>query len=194
VINLKVSKSDAEHILREVEPEKAFIFHNGHVVRSLEELSRTIKDISEDVFKHHVTEDRNDFGNWIEHVLKDTTLATAVRQANDRKLIIGIIDHRIKELKSAVEEKLDTKKAVKKIKIIPHGTRDIAQEEKTEKDKIKRKVEEIEKRERKISELEEKMKDSQNMLKQFFTKEFVQGLLIGILFSLLVVLIYIKFS
>jgi len=191
---LKVSKSDAEHILREVEPEKAFIFHNGHVVRSLEELSRTIKDISEDVFKHHVTEDRNDFGNWIEHVLKDTTLATAVRQANDRKLIIGIIDHRIKELKSAVEEKLDTKKAVKKIKIIPHGTRDIAQEEKTEKDKIKRKVEEIEKRERKISELEEKMKDSQNMLKQFFTKEFVQGLLIGILFSLLVVLIYIKFS
>lgn len=191
---MKVSKSDAEHILREVEPEKAFIFHNGHVVRSLEELSRTIKDISEDVFKHHVTEDRNDFGNWIEHVLKDTTLATAVRQANDRKLIIGIIDHRIKELKSAVEEKLDTKKAVKKIKIIPHGTRDIAQEEKTEKDKIKRKVEEIEKRERKISELEEKMKDSQNMLKQFFTKEFVQGLLIGILFSLLVVLIYIKFS
>ena len=83
---------------------------------------------------------------------------------------------------------------MKKIKIIPHGTRDIAQEEKTEKDKIKRKVEEIEKRERKISELEEKMKDSQNMLKQFFTKEFVQGLLIGILFSLLVVLIYIKFS
>lgn len=34
-----------------------------------------------EVFSHHVTKERNDFAEWVEHVLADAACAAALRKA-----------------------------------------------------------------------------------------------------------------
>lgn len=59
--------------------EKQFHFRDGTSAKSLDELKGKIESISYDEFYGHVSDGKNDFANWIEHVLANKELATRLR-------------------------------------------------------------------------------------------------------------------
>ena len=61
--------------MRTMEEHEKFHFPDGSSVHSVDGLRDKIETISYDVFYHHVTNEKNDFAEWVRHVLKDTQLA-----------------------------------------------------------------------------------------------------------------------
>lgn len=62
--------------------EQQFHFKDGTSIGSLEELKKKVESISYAEFYEHVNEGKNDFANWIEHVLQMHDLAERLRQVN----------------------------------------------------------------------------------------------------------------
>jgi hypothetical protein len=66
---------------KSVEMGLAFHLCNGKVVSSVRELYDEIHHMTEDVFAHHVTADRNDFSNWVKDVYGEKKLAQDIKKA-----------------------------------------------------------------------------------------------------------------
>jgi hypothetical protein len=73
------------HLLHtEVVPEKYFILCDGRKIKSVKELADVLQLISEDIYKYHVTDSKNDFSNWINDVFGEPELAKKVRTVHNR--------------------------------------------------------------------------------------------------------------
>ena len=82
--------------------EKVFYLKDGRKLKSLVELTEALESMSEDVFRHHVNEARNDFSNWIKDVFKDEELAKDIKDIRDRTdAEIRLLKHFVKKLSSA---------------------------------------------------------------------------------------------
>jgi len=55
--------------------EQYFILANGQPVKNVKELADVLEHVSEDIFNHHVTNEKNDFANWTKDVFKEIQLA-----------------------------------------------------------------------------------------------------------------------
>lgn len=73
----------------------AFYLHGGGTLNNLFELAESVESMEEHVFSHHVTHDRNDFANWIEHSFENSSLASKIRECKTPE-----------EVKNAVEEEI----------------------------------------------------------------------------------------
>ncbi len=73
-------------------PEQFFYLSDGSVITSLTELRYKIDKIPQDIFEHHVTEAKNDFANWTEHVFKSPELAGKLRQCKNPSEMKQIIE------------------------------------------------------------------------------------------------------
>ena len=63
-------------------PGNCFWVHYGPILKDLRELRDALAtQISDAQFAHHVEGDRNDFANWVDHVLAEKTCARALRKA-----------------------------------------------------------------------------------------------------------------
>ena len=49
-------------ILKDVKPENCFWINNGPIIRNLQEVTNTLAYMSEETFKHHVNDQKNDIG------------------------------------------------------------------------------------------------------------------------------------
>lgn len=78
-----------------VPPEKSFWVRDGQILRNITELPPALERMSEETFRHHVTEKKNDFANWIEFVIGERTLADEVRRLRARQDIIRAVRTRI---------------------------------------------------------------------------------------------------
>ena len=54
-----------------------------------------------ETFMHHVGKDKNDFSEWVKHVVGDTALASKVSKLKTKKAMIDEINKRVKLLKKA---------------------------------------------------------------------------------------------
>ena len=54
---------------------------DGQILKDLEQLRLAFGSMGEEVFLHHVTKEKNDFADWVEHVLADAECATDLRKA-----------------------------------------------------------------------------------------------------------------
>ena len=72
-------------LLSNVNDDKAFYLKSGKKVKNLKELLAEAKNISADEFNHHVTEERNDFSNWVKHVLEDKKLSQSIGKIRNKK-------------------------------------------------------------------------------------------------------------
>ena len=100
-----------------VKEEHYFITKDGREVKSLFELSKVLEDMPEDVFNHHVSDERNDFSNWVGHVMKNKSLADSIAAAKDKKSIQKVILTKMeKDIKKTMVKKprKAAKPAVKK--------------------------------------------------------------------------------
>ncbi|HIH31456.1 TPA: hypothetical protein HA235_02000 [Candidatus Woesearchaeota archaeon] len=96
-----MSRKKKEHTVKEIkkprksekniDPEKYFVLCNGEKIKSLNELASTLETMSDDVFFYHVTNDRNDFANWINDVFQDFDLAESVRKTKNRFEIVAAL-------------------------------------------------------------------------------------------------------
>jgi vacuolar-type H+-ATPase subunit I/STV1 len=206
---------DNEEILEEVQPQHFFWAHNGQQVRNLVQLKDALETMSNETFQYHVTSERNDFSNWVRDVIKDEMLAQKLAEVRSRGDMIKVL---VEKLRKKEENKVHTKEEKKEkspeilfsIKKITANIKNILPKKKEEQprevlevedvtgkiEEILMKEKEIEKREQKIQEIEarieKKLVQGTTIENKFFSKEFVQGIIVGVLVSLIIWLIYVR--
>lgn len=74
----KTTKSSAKVLICAHNGE-CFWTTDGKVLADLTELRDALKEMADDVFMHHVTSEKNDFADWVEHVLGDCDCAQDLR-------------------------------------------------------------------------------------------------------------------
>lgn len=57
-----------------------FVMVTGQKVKNIKELADILEDIDEDLFKHHVNDEKNDFSNWIEDIFEEQDLANELKK------------------------------------------------------------------------------------------------------------------
>jgi hypothetical protein len=75
---------------------QCFWTNDGSIISNLIEFRDILDRISKDVYTYHVTKDKNDFADWIEHVLGDSELATSLRGVKTPKSAKAIVVRRLK--------------------------------------------------------------------------------------------------
>jgi hypothetical protein len=70
---------------KEINPENYFVLGNGGVIKSIEEFGSTLDHLSDDEFRYHVNDTKNDFANWIRDVFAETELAEKLFATKDKK-------------------------------------------------------------------------------------------------------------
>lgn len=83
---------DTDHPLEKgVAPGKEFILKNGQPLRSFKELMEALELIDDETFQHHVTAEKNDFANWVQHVLDEEKLAESIRNKRAKQELLKIL-------------------------------------------------------------------------------------------------------
>ena len=90
------SKKKSEDI--RISAEKYFMLCNGTPIRSIKELAFMLDKISDDDFSYHVTDEKNDFSNWIRDVFGKERLAESLgRLKNKKESQIYLLKHALSE-------------------------------------------------------------------------------------------------
>ncbi len=100
-----VQYAEARRILSKTSLTDGFWLCTNENLRSLNELSEALEKADNDVFRYHVTRDRNDFEAWIREILKDKELAREIARVKTKETLIRKISERIGELKSVVKKR-----------------------------------------------------------------------------------------
>jgi hypothetical protein len=86
--------------LKDVHPDHAFKLKNGAAIKNLYELANELASMDEEVFRHHVNEEKNDFHNWVLHIVRDEHLANVFSEIRDRRLMLAAVERRIEDLEN----------------------------------------------------------------------------------------------
>lgn len=76
--------------------DQCFWVHDGTILSNVLELRDTLSKIAEEIFYHHVHDDRNDFADWVEYVLNDKELAKGLRKAKSTDAAYAVVVKRLK--------------------------------------------------------------------------------------------------
>jgi len=78
----KVTKKKLNNAwLEDVPQDKVFWCHDNRVVKNLDELVLSFREMSEETYSYHVTKDKNDFSKWVGEVIGDVILAKDLQKA-----------------------------------------------------------------------------------------------------------------
>lgn len=76
-----VSKKAKTRALVCASDDQCFWTTDGRVLAHLEDLELAFGSMDESVFLYHANSEKNDFSEWVEHVLEDAALAAALRRS-----------------------------------------------------------------------------------------------------------------
>ncbi len=68
----------------EAPEDKRFVLKDGRILKDIKELADALEHMSDDVFKHHVNESKNDFCNWAKDVLLEKELAEDLQKIDSQ--------------------------------------------------------------------------------------------------------------
>ncbi|MFT4303847.1 MAG: hypothetical protein ACMXYG_04735 [Candidatus Woesearchaeota archaeon] len=88
-----------------------FVTRSGMKLKNLYELYDAILEMSDEDYNHHVNSSKNDFKNWIFHIVQDNKLAEQLVPLTDKKQILKVIEKRIS--RSVPKQKKNSKAKVK---------------------------------------------------------------------------------
>ena len=94
-----VTKDEAKKYLGDCSPEQSFWVNNGPIVKNLDELSHALPELSNDIFSHHVNNDKNDFSNWIRDIIGDQKLANDIISSRNKESMLKKLNTRLNALK-----------------------------------------------------------------------------------------------
>jgi len=87
--------------LGEAPKEYHFVLKSGEKLKSIQELAQAMETMGEDVFRHHVTDFRNDFAKWVNDVFNERKLAEELgRVKNKTETELKLLRHIAKKLAS----------------------------------------------------------------------------------------------
>ena len=69
---------------------------DGTILSNLLDLEAALGKMSDDVFTHHVTKDKNDFADWVLYVLNDHELSKALRRSKKLSTARTVVIRRLK--------------------------------------------------------------------------------------------------
>ena len=84
-------KSPRKKKIKEAPDEACFWVHNGPIIKSLPELKKALKEMTDEQFAFHTERDGNDFARWIKDVLEHSTCAKRVEKAGNKKKTIEVL-------------------------------------------------------------------------------------------------------
>lgn len=181
--------------------EKQFHFPDGTSAKNLNELKEKIETISYGGFYHHVGEGKNDFANWVRHVLKDSQLASqlervdsivetvevlhdylhpsmAQKHLQDQDDLQSHIERDILEIKSFVNEpEAPLEMPTEPTPELPEMHEQITQESALSKPE---EIEEIHTHPRQESEEKKELHDFHEDIGKIIIKDFIWGFLAGV--------------
>ena len=96
---------DYEELLGNVPEDKVFWLRNSEGIHNLKELLVSLRNMDDETFKFHVNKDKNDFKEWIIHVLKDAKLAKDISRLKKKDKFIVQVKKRIKTLQRGIQRK-----------------------------------------------------------------------------------------
>lgn len=73
-------------------PEKAFDVHQGPRVSTVGELADALDQAPIETFRHHISNQHNDFATWIRDVFEDDAAAAVVESARNPSEVVYILD------------------------------------------------------------------------------------------------------
>ena len=86
-------------VLGEAPVEHHFIVADGRKLKNIIELADALETMSEEIFRHHVNEAKNDFSSWVKDVFYDHSLAEDLSRAKNRlESQIVVLRRLVKEL------------------------------------------------------------------------------------------------
>ena len=108
--------------MNDVPLHQQFLIKDGPALKNLFDLERELNAMTSAQFSHHVNDAKNDFYNWVYHVVKDETLAIKMSRVQSKSQMAKIVNSRIKELTKKVvvrkvQKQTETFKQLKKIAI-----------------------------------------------------------------------------
>ncbi len=90
----------AKALFFDLPKEHKFWLADGKEINNLSELYRSLVEMSEEVFRHHVKGHKNDFAKWVEEILGDTVLARKLRSSSARIDQVDAVKERISRIRS----------------------------------------------------------------------------------------------
>jgi hypothetical protein len=97
---IKTKKEVAEMLLEDVLPDMVFWFHDGRMVKNLDELATTLREMTEETFYYYVTGGKNDFGNWVRDVIGDLILTRQWKKATTQATAACRVETRLNWLRA----------------------------------------------------------------------------------------------
>ena len=86
-------------LLGEAPVEHHFVVADGRKLKNVIELADALETMSEEIFRHHANEFKNDFSSWVKDVFYDHSLAEDIGRAKNRlETQITILRRLVKEL------------------------------------------------------------------------------------------------
>ena len=86
-------------VLGEAPVEQHFIVADGRKLKNIIELADALETMSEEIFRHHANEFKNDFASWVKDVFYDHSLAEDMTRAKNKlETQIAILRRLVKEL------------------------------------------------------------------------------------------------
>lgn len=119
---------EARRILDNVPLSSAFWLCTNDNLRSLDKIAETLKNVDDDVFRYHVTRDKNDFEVWIRDILLDKELARDIARVKTRETLIRKITERVLDLRKIISKHraiLKRKKTMKSKKTQKHRRKNV---------------------------------------------------------------------
>jgi len=86
-------------VLGEAPEEHHFVVADGRKLKNIIELADALETMSEEIFRHHANEFKNDFSAWVKDVFYDHSLAEDISRAKNRlETQIAVLRRLVKEL------------------------------------------------------------------------------------------------
>ncbi len=98
MIHKAITHNEASRILSDVHHSKHFRTKGNISVKNLYELYEETKKMGDDEFRHHLNSDKNDFKEWIHHVVNDFDLAEELAKCKTKPQLLGKLSSRIEHL------------------------------------------------------------------------------------------------
>lgn len=91
-----LKKPRAKKSFIEASDDNCFWVCDGKVLRNLYDLSIALEEMSDDSYGYHANLEKNDFSNWVKHVLKESKLASSLRRTKSRLEASNLVKRRLR--------------------------------------------------------------------------------------------------
>ncbi|MBW2992133.1 hypothetical protein KY345_02855 [Candidatus Woesearchaeota archaeon] len=123
-----------EELLGDAKPENYFVTRDGQRIKNLYQLQKSLLNMNDDTFNHHVNNERNDFYNWVKDIYKDEALSSVVLNCRAKNELA-------QKLKDRIEEAIQKKKKQDVRNIIDEAKREIQEKRRMQEEAEKREAE-----------------------------------------------------